>query len=367
MSKTIIIAAGGTGGHIFPGVAIAEELANKDYKIVWLGTKAGLEATLIPKYNIDLYFIKISGFRGKGWFLKLLALFNIVIALFQSLIILFKVNPCLVLGMGGFVTGPVGIAAWLLRKKLIIHEQNAIAGTTNRILLNFANHVLESFPHSFKFNNNNLKSNNRFNDKLILTGNPVRKNLLDVRLKKKINHCKKEKFQILVLGGSRGARFLNQIVPEALGDIDNIKIIHQTGIKEFDSTYNLYVKKNIHNNHEIKPFIDDMAQAYSQVDLLICRSGGSTIFEIMAVGLASILIPLPWSIDDHQKKNALYLEEKNAAIVINQKDLNIEQLKVLVQRLIEDPNKLQLLSYNARSLYEQYENNNVINSILAKI
>lgn len=358
MSKTIIIAAGGTGGHIFPGLAIAEELVNYGYKVIWLGTKSGLEATLIPKYNIDIHFIKIAGFRGKNWFLKLLAPWNIFISLLQSLVILCKVNPSLVLGMGGFVTGPVGIAAWILRKKLIIHEQNAIAGTTNRILLYFANYVLESFPNSFS---------NKHNNKIILTGNPVRKNLLDLKLNEKIASNGTVKFQILVLGGSRGARFLNQIIPEALGDMGNIKIIHQTGAQEFDSTYDLYVKKNIQRQHEIKPFIENMSEVYSQADLVICRSGASTVFEIMAVGLASILIPLPWSIDDHQKKNALFLGGKNAAIVMEQNDLTIERLRNIVQDLIKDSNKLSLISSNAKALYDQYKTKNIAAIVLNQI
>lgn len=349
MVKNIVIAAGGTGGHIFPGLAIAEELVVNGYKVVWIGTRAGLEANLIPKHNIDIHYINIAGIRGKNWIDKILATFNIVFAVFQSLVILHKLNPDTILGMGGFVTGPVGIAAWLLRKKLVIHEQNAIAGTTNKILLYFADHVLESFPNSFSSNHAG---------KIILTGLPVRKNLLDFSSQQKVGNQQERIFRILVLGGSRGAKFLNQIIPDALGTIANIKILHQTGEQDFQSTYDIYVNKNIHVIHEIKPFIENMLDAYSNVDLVICRSGAATIFEIMAIGLASILVPLPWAIDDHQTKNALYLADHNAAILVKQSDLTVEKIRNLVVELISEPNRLHDIRLAAKSLYKPYELNN---------
>ncbi len=351
MTKTIVIATGGTGGHIFPGLAVADELIVKGYKIVWIGTRTGLEANLIPSHNIDIYYITIAGIRGKAWSAQVLALFNILVAIFQSITILYKLNPCAVLGMGGFVAGPVGIAAWLLRKKLIIHEQNAIAGTCNRILAYFADGVLESFPDSFMLNN-------RHKNKIILTGNPVRKKLL-TSLAVVDNILKQDRlFNILVLGGSRGATFLNQLVPEALGELANIKILHQTGEQDFNTTYNLYSHKNIKNVHEIKPFIDNMLAAYAMADLVICRAGASTVFEIMAMGIASILVPLPGAIDDHQTKNAAYLANNNAAIVVKQAELNAAILRDLVMQLIADHNRLAAIKAAARSLYEPYKLNN---------
>ena len=351
MAKTIVIAAGGTGGHIFPGLAVAEKLIANGCHVVWIGTIQGLEATLISKHNIDIYYIKITGIRGKNWITKILAPFNILFAIFQSIKILYTLNPYTVLGMGGFVTGPVGVAAWLLRKRLIIHEQNAIAGSSNRILAYFANHILESFPNSFP-------ARNWHKNKITLSGNPVRQNLLGTSLSENVVVTQEHMLRVLVLGGSRGAKFLNQIVPEALGELPNVKILHQTGEQDFAATCELYNKKNMKNIHEIKPFIDNMRDAYLSSDLVICRAGASTIFEIMAIGIASILIPLPWSIDDHQTKNALYLANNNAGVLIKQSEVTIEKLQELVVKLIADSNKLYSIKTAARSLYKQYELNN---------
>lgn len=349
MTKTIIIAAGGTGGHIFPGLAVADQLLANGCKVAWIGTMHGLEANLIPKYNIDIYYIKITGIRGKNLITKILASFNVLFAILQSIKILVKLNPYAVLGMGGFVTGPVGIAAWLLRKKLVIHEQNAIAGTSNRILAYFANNVLESFSNSFP---------KKHQHKILLTGNPVRKNLLGYQIPQNIIMTHERIFNILVLGGSRGAKFLNQVVPNALGELANIKILHQTGEQDFSATYALYCKKNLQNIHEIKPFIDNMLAAYSAADLIICRAGASTIFEIMAMGVASILVPLPWSIDDHQTKNALYLANNHAAILMKQDDLSAAALRSVIIDLMTNHHKLYAIKSAARALYRQYEVNN---------
>lgn len=353
MNKKIIIAAGGTGGHIFPGLALAEELISQKHQVVWVGSNKGMEAKLIPKYNLKIYYINVGGIRGKNWFTKILSGYYVIIAIFQSLKILYREDPDLVLGMGGFVSGPVGIAAWLLRKKLVIHEQNAIAGTTNRLLALFADRILESFPNSFR---HNFIKSNYYLHKVILTGVPVRKDLLLMQ-KNNINFNKSAKFKILVLGGSRGAKFLNQIIPTALVGIDDIHIIHQTGEQDLISTRNLYLSFNYNHTHKIISFIDNISEIYNLVDIVICRAGASTIFEILASGAASILVPLPWAIDDHQTKNALYLSENNAAILINQNDLTAEQLKELIIDLIHNPSKIDSLKEAARSLYKRYKFN----------
>lgn len=341
--STILIAAGGTGGHIFPGLAVAEPLIANGNQVVWVGTINGLEATLVPKHNIKIYYIKISGIRGKKIFTKLFGVVNILFAIFQSIKIIKSLNPTTVLGFGGFVSGPVGLAAKLLRKKLIIHEQNTIAGTANKILSLFADQVLESFPNSF---------NNKNNKKFVLTGLPIRANLLAKNFDNNANNI----LNILVLGGSRGAQFLNQTVPPSLCDIKNIKIIHQTGEQEFAQTTEIYAKYFINaNNYEIKPFLNDMQEAYLTADLIICRAGASTIFEIMKVGIGSILIPLPWSIDDHQTKNALYLVNNNAAILLKQEEASSEKLKNLIIDLINNPDKLRNMQLAAKLLYQPYE------------
>jgi UDP-N-acetylglucosamine--N-acetylmuramyl-(pentapeptide) pyrophosphoryl-undecaprenol N-acetylglucosamine transferase len=364
LQKTILIAAGGTGGHIFPGLAVAKNLIVKGYKVAWIGTLDGLESALVPKNNIPIYYIKITGFRGKGLFTKLLAPFYILLAIFQAIQIIKLLNPHTILGMGGFVSGPAGIAAWLLRKKLIIHEQNAIAGTSNRILVYFASYILESFPNSFSKN-----LSKKYLEKIILTGLPVRADLLATPFPEHRNNNKNinNTLNVLVIGGSRGAQFLNTTIPKALADLENIKIVHQTGEKECINTQELYAKYSKQNIHQIKPFIDNMLAAYLCADLVICRAGASTIFEIMAIGVAAILIPLPWAIDDHQTKNALYLVNNNAGILLKQQDITVDLLKKLIIDLKTNKNKLYAMQFAARSLYKKYELNNstdFINSVV---
>lgn len=347
MNKKIIIASGGTGGHIFPGLAVAEELVSKNCNVLWIGTLEGMEAKLIPKYNLEIKHININGIRGKNWLTKIFSSVFVVIAIFQSIKILYLYKPDLVLGMGGFVAGPVGIAAWLLRKKLIIHEQNAIAGSSNRILALFAKKVLESFPNSFP-------ENKYYLHKVILTGLPIRKALIQSN-KENNYQDKSTKFKILVLGGSRGAKFLNEIIPTALGSIDNLQVTHQTGEQDFTNTKDLYLRLNPNHSHQIISFIDDMAKMYNLVDLVICRAGASTIFELLGSGAASILIPLPWAIDDHQTKNASYLENNKAAILLKQNEITGEKLKTLVIELMNNGHKINSLREAAKFLYKPYE------------
>ncbi len=358
--KTILVAAGGTGGHIFPGLAIAEKLIANGHKVIWIGTQNGLESTLIPKNNIEIYYIKIAGFRGKNLITKILAPFNILVAIWRSLKIIHSLNPNVVLGMGGFVAGPVGIAAWILNKKLIIHEQNSIAGSSNRILAYFADQILESFPNSFP-------KTCSYKNKISLTGLPIRQNLLNHN---SLPPNKDPKIlRILVLGGSRGAQFLNQTIPQALGGLSNIKILHQTGEKDFLNTCNLYQKYAQQNIYEIKPFIDNMLDTYLAVDLVICRAGASTVFEIMFMGMPAILIPLPWAIDDHQTKNAQYLVDNNAAILLKQSEATIEKLQKLVVEIQSDKNKIYAIETAVKLLYMQYKEKNsadcIVGSILA--
>lgn len=354
MNKKIIIAAGGTGGHIFPGIAAAKELISQGCKVIWIGSLQGMEAKLIPQHNLEIHYININGIRGKNLLTKIGSGLYIFIAILQSLKILWKCNPDLILGMGGFVTGPVGIAAWLLRKKLVIHEQNAIAGTSNRILALFANKILESFPNSFP-------ERNYYLHKIILTGLPVRKDLL-INLEN-FKQKQLDLFKILVLGGSRGAKFLNQMIPSALANMDNLQIIHQTGEQELIITKNLYAELNPKHTHQIISFIDDMSKAYNAANLVICRAGASTIFEILASRSASILIPLPGAIDDHQTKNALYLVNHNAAILVNQNELTVDKLKNLIIEFKNNPNKINYLKEAAKSLYKKYAEYNSSNKI----
>ena len=333
----ILICSGGTGGHIIPALAVANELINKGHNIHWLGTKKDLEAYIIPKTNIPISYISIGGFRRKDFFTKLMGPFNLVFALLQSIRILIKLKPDLVLGMGGFVAGPGGFAAWLLRIPLIIHEQNAVSGGTNRILARFAKKVLEGFPNSFHKNIN-----------AEFTGNPVRRDFLELpppttRFAGRSN----ERLKLLIVGGSRGALALNQYIPKTLrmlGDA-NLEVWHQTGLTHLEPTQKLY--KTVTIPHKVEPFIDNMAAAYAWADLVICRAGALTIAELTAAGVGSILIPYPYAVDDHQTKNAKYLSDAGAAIIIQQRDLTVEKLCELLNTFIKERSRLIVMAQAA--------------------
>lgn len=356
-SKTIIIAAGGTGGHIFPGLAVAKNLIAKGHKVAWLGTLAGLERELIPKNNIPIYYIKINGFRGKNLFTKIFTACNLLLSIVQAIKIIRLLDPQVILGMGGFVSGPAGIAAWLLGKKLIIHEQNAIAGGSNKILAYFANHILESFPNSFV-------KKNKYAEKIIVTGLPVRAELSIATIPDHKNFNKNNNiFNILIIGGSRGAQFLNKIIPEALAGIEKVNVLHQTGEKELLDTQTAYAKYFKPSQYQVKSFIDNMQEAYLTADLVICRAGASTIFEIMTVGVAAILIPFPSAIDDHQTKNALYLVNNNAGILLQQQEITIEILKNIIIDLKNNKHKLYAMQQAAKALYKQFNSVDSVNFI----
>jgi UDP-N-acetylglucosamine--N-acetylmuramyl-(pentapeptide) pyrophosphoryl-undecaprenol N-acetylglucosamine transferase len=357
IKPTILMCAGGTGGHIIPALAVADSLLKQGYNLHWLGTKAGLESKLVPKAGIPISYIAISGLRGGNWLTFLIIPFKIIIALIQSIQILLKLKPILVVGMGGFVTGPSGIAAWLLRVPLIIHEQNAIPGTTNRILARFANKVLEGFPHSFT----------RFNH-VLFTGNPIRNEFLVLSPpEERIVDKRVTKLKLLVIGGSRGALALNECVPRALQQCSPamIEVWHQTGHNHLDKTLELY--KQVQVNSKVVPFIDNMAQAYAWADLVVCRSGAITIAELAAAGVASILVPFPFATDDHQTKNAEYLSAAFAAILIPQSDLTVAKLGNILQDFINDRAKLIAMSKAAYKLANRDALHNVVEQCLALV
>jgi UDP-N-acetylglucosamine--N-acetylmuramyl-(pentapeptide) pyrophosphoryl-undecaprenol N-acetylglucosamine transferase len=345
MVKRIVIMSGGTGGHVFPALAVAHELIEKGWQVSWLGTKKGLEGRVVPEQGIEIDWLSVAGVRGKGWLSKLTAVLLLVKACFQALKILHKRKPDVVLGMGGFVAGPGGLMAKLLGIPLIIHEQNRVPGTTNRLLSRLANQVLEAFPGSF-----NKKVNARF------TGNPLRKQFV-IPLKPLFSEgeaspsfAKDHGFippfekgglggiKILVIGGSQGAQILNEIVPGALAALAfNIQIKHQTGAamkEKVDSRY-----KALGINAEVNAFIEDMVSAYQWADMVICRAGAMTVSEVAAVGIPAIFIPLPNAIDDHQAANARYLTDVGAGLLLMQKDLNetslVEHITKVVKQLEE--------------------------------
>ncbi len=327
MGKRIVIMAGGTGGHVFPALAVAQELIEKGWQVSWLGTQKGLEGRVIPEQGIEIDWLSVAGVRGKGWVSKIKAALLLIKACSQALGILRKRKPDVVLGMGGFVAGPGGLMAKLLGIPLIIHEQNRVPGTTNRLLARMANKVLEAFPGSF-----NKKLNAEF------TGNPLRKQFL-VCAERKKEH---QGINILVVGGSQGAQILNEVVPDALAVLgsgavngNTAQIKHQTGAAMQKQVENRY--KELGANVEVSAFIEDMVSAYQWADMVICRSGAMTVSEVAAAAVPAIFIPLPSAIDDHQTANARYLADAGAGLILMQKDLNattlVEHIKKVVKQL----------------------------------
>jgi len=322
--------AGGTGGHVFPALAVAERLQAKGWEVHWLGSEKGMEASIIPKTKIPLHLISIQGLRRKDFLTKVLVPFQLIRALYQSLRVMAKLKPELVLGMGGFVTGPGGIAAWLTRRPLIIHEQNAIVGMTNRWLAKFASQVLEAFPGAFTPN-----------AKAICTGNPVREVLLSLEKPRERLQNRQGPLRLLILGGSRGAEALNTLCPEAiqvLKPAERPEIWHQAGEAQADITIKSYQKAEV--LARVDPFIEDMAKAYGWADLVVCRAGALTIEELASVGVASILVPYPFAVDDHQTYNGRFLEKQGAAKLIQQSALSPQALANILLELSADRDRL---------------------------
>jgi UDP-N-acetylglucosamine--N-acetylmuramyl-(pentapeptide) pyrophosphoryl-undecaprenol N-acetylglucosamine transferase len=320
MGKRIVIMAGGTGGHVFPALAVAQSLTEKGWQVSWLGTHNGLESRVIPENGIEIDWLSVAGMRGKGFAAKLKAVFMLLKSCLQASRILRRRKPDVVLGMGGFVAGPGGLMTKLLGIPLIIHEQNRIPGTTNRLLARIANRILEAFPGTFK------KSVNA-----ICTGNPLRKQFLNLSgsASRQAGHDSR----ILIVGGSQGAQVLNEIVPEAVAELKNVQIRHQTGVAMYEQVESRYKALDI--NAEVNAFIEDMVSAYQWADMVICRAGAMTVSEIAAIGIPAIFIPLPHAIDNHQVANARYLTDAGAGICLMQKELNSKILAEEITRMLK--------------------------------
>ena len=336
--------AAGTGGHVFPALSIAQKLQEQDIRTEWMGTHQGMENRLLEGTGIRIHAVSAKGLKGKGIARLIAAPFMLAQALIQSMRILLKVKPDCVLGMGGFVSGPGGLATKLTGKKLVIHEQNAVPGFTNKLLAKIANQVFEAFPNTFP------KS-----AKVIHTGNPLRKEIADLALRTRSLEEASRPLQILVLGGSQGALAINEVVPELLADWpeeNRPSVRHQTGDRTLENTLEAYRDKNLDLSKRIDvvPFISDMAEAYSWADLVICRSGASTVSEIAAAGLPSILIPYPHHSDQQQTHNANWLVRAGAAFLLEQKALTVPALRALVLDLHENRNKVQQMSDSAKSI-----------------
>ncbi len=338
----ILIMAGGTGGHVFPALAVAQQLKKEGWAVHWLGTHQGLEAEIIPKASIPISYISVTGLRGKNRLTLLLAPFRLLLAFYQALRVILCVKPSIVLGMGGFASGPGGIAAWILRCPLVLHEQNAVLGTTNRLLARLAHRVLQAFP-------------NTFSDKYqpSLTGNPIREELLRLPLpEERFKHRHQgESIRLLVIGGSQGARGLNELCPEALQLIsqnERPKIWHQAGKGKDSAVEERY--RILEIEARVEAFIEDIASAYTWADIVLCRAGALTISELAAVGIGSILVPFPFAIDDHQMVNGRFLEEAEAAFLVREKDLTPQKLADILVELSKDRSRLLTMAKAARKV-----------------
>jgi UDP-N-acetylglucosamine--N-acetylmuramyl-(pentapeptide) pyrophosphoryl-undecaprenol N-acetylglucosamine transferase len=333
--KTLLVMAGGTGGHIFPGIAVADELRAQGWKIHWLGTADRMEANIVPKHGYDISFINISGLRGKNLLATLVIPFKLIRSLIQARRVIKAVKPDVVLGMGGYASAPGGLAAWLSKIPLIVHEQNAAAGLSNRLLARIANKVCCAFPNAF---NSDVDAE--------VVGNPLRASIgqqatVSDNLKKREQDYK----NILVVGGSLGAQVINNVMPDSFkllsGGDENYCIWHQTGKNNKAKVVKSYEQEDIDSGKvKITEFITDIATAYQWADVVICRAGALTVSELAMAGTPAIFVPLPHAVDDHQTKNALYLVDSDAAKLLPQAKLTNESVTKLITELFERPETL---------------------------
>ncbi len=340
MLSRILIMAGGTGGHVFPALAVANVMRRRGINIFWMGTAKGIEAQVVPEAGYSLTMIKVHGLRGNGMLGWLLAPFKLLVAVIEAIIAIRHINPDVVLGLGGFASGPGGIAAWLLRKPIVIHEQNAIAGLTNRLLRPFAKRVLEGFANSFDGKQH-----------VQWVGNPVRYSIADIATPEERFSGRNKPANLLVLGGSLGARPLNIIVPEALvlmAKNQRPAVRHQCGNGHYQHCQYAYDKVDV--QAEITPFIDDMRAAYEWADLVVCRAGALTITELMVVGIGAILVPYPYAVDDHQTHNAQVLVRAGAAYIVDESELTANSLADKLKFVMASHNSLLSMATAARQL-----------------
>jgi UDP-N-acetylglucosamine--N-acetylmuramyl-(pentapeptide) pyrophosphoryl-undecaprenol N-acetylglucosamine transferase len=339
----ILIMAGGTGGHVFPALAVAHYLRERGHQVSWLGTQRGMESELVPANGFDIDYISIAGLRGNGILGWVVAPLRISRAIVQALAVIRNRRPQAVLGMGGFVTGPGGVAAKLSGRPLLIHEQNAIAGLTNRLLSRIADRVLEAFPDTFTGRH------------VSHTGNPVRGDIAALAAPEERFVSHQGRLRLLVVGGSLGALALNEMIPEALALLpEDIRPVvrHQSGKRHLEVTRSAYEKAGVAS--EVMPFIDDMAAQYEWSDLVICRAGALTVSELALAGVAAILVPYPHAVDDHQSANSSYLVAEGAAQLVQQRDLTAASLAEMVGHFCRDVeagrNELVVMAQNARRL-----------------
>lgn len=350
--KKVMLMAGGTGGHVIPALSLAERFAAEGLSVEWLGSPQGIENRLVPAAGIRLNHIDVMGLRGKGLMRKLAAPFLILKAVKQAIVILRRFKPDFVVGLGGFASGPGGIAARMLGIPVYIHEQNAVAGMTNRWLSKVARQTFAAFPKAFAEKTG-----------AVVTGNPVRESLLSIPDKSAI----KAPVKLLVIGGSLGAQVFNERLPEAISKLpDNIRpeIWHQSGKDKLDVTQDHY--KQMQVTARTQEFIDDMTGAFDWADLVICRAGALTVSELAAAGRASVLVPLPIAVDDHQTANARFLVEADAGILLPQKEMDADKLAKMLESLFGDPEKILAMGKNARRVARPMATEAVVQGCLEK-
>jgi UDP-N-acetylglucosamine--N-acetylmuramyl-(pentapeptide) pyrophosphoryl-undecaprenol N-acetylglucosamine transferase len=331
--KTILIMAGGTGGHIFPGLAVAEEMRAAGWDVVWMGNRGGMEERLVPPHGHKTAWIRARAARGKGLLQKLLLPANLLFSFWESARHLRRIKPDVVLGMGGYVAFPGGMMASLLNKPLALHEQNAIAGLANRVLATVSDKVMVAFPEALKGAE--------------WIGNPVRAAISAMPVPEERFRARSGPLRILVVGGSLGAQALNESLPKALALLEEKpQVVHQAGEKHLETLKRNYAAQKVEG--ELLAFIDDMARRYAEADLVICRAGAVTVAELSAGGVASVLVPFPHAVDDHQTANARFLADRGAAVLMPQQDMNAQSLAQLIRSL--DRARLLEMAKKARAL-----------------
>jgi len=337
----VLIMAGGTGGHIFPGIAVAHELRARGVPVAWLGARGRLEEQLVPQANIPLHTIAIGAVRGKGALKLLRAPFEVFAAVLAARRVLRAVRPRSVLSMGGFAAGPGGLAAWLSRVPLVVHEQNRVPGVTNKVLAKLARRVLAGFADAFAAG------------RAQWVGNPVRESIARIPDPAQRFAQRSDIAKVLVLGGSQGAAVLNRTVPQALALLRAEsrplpKVRHQCGAAHADAARSAYADAGV--DARVEPFIDDMAAAYAEADLVIARAGALTVAELAASGLGAVLVPFAAAVDDHQTKNAQALVAAGAAVLVPERDATPMRLAAVLDELLSDRTRLARMAVAARTL-----------------
>jgi UDP-N-acetylglucosamine--N-acetylmuramyl-(pentapeptide) pyrophosphoryl-undecaprenol N-acetylglucosamine transferase len=318
--KTALVMAGGTGGHIFPGLAVAEALRARGWNVHWLGAPDSMEAQLVPARGIPLETVDFGGVRGKGPMTLVLLPVKLLRAFWQSVQVVRRVRPQVVVGLGGYITFPGGMMSVLLGKPLVLHEQNSVAGMANKVLAGVADRVYSAFPEVLS--------------KGEWVGNPLREAFLRQPPPEQRFAGRSGPLKVLVVGGSLGAKALNEVVPKALALIPEAQrpyVLHQSGAKQIDELRANYAAAGVHA--ELTPFIDDTADAFAEADLVVCRAGASTVTELAAVGAPALFVPFPHAVDDHQTTNAKFLVDAGGGWLVQQKDLSPESLAALLQKL----------------------------------